>query len=147
MKSNKGFTLIELLVVIAIIGLLATVVMTSLNSARKKGRDTRRIEDINQLRSALEMYYDSNGSYPASLNDLATGTPRFLSVVPTDPQTGNQYSYVPSANSNATDYVLYTALETNHKALQSDVDGTVNMNGTNVDCGTATNDTVYCVRP
>ncbi len=144
MKSNKGFTLIELLVVIAIIGLLATVVMTSLNSARKKGRDTRRIEDINQLRSALEMYYDSQGSYPASLNNLTASSTRFLSVVPSDPTNSGDYVYTYSPFNNNLDYVLKANLETDHKALDSDVDGTVNS----VACDDGTSAPyAYCVRP
>jgi len=139
-KKNKGFTLIELLVVIAIIGLLATVVMTSLNSARKKGRDTRRIEDINQIKSALEMYYDSNGHYPSSTADLATGTTKFMSSIPTDPQNSNAYGY--SVNGAGTDYVLSATLEQDsHKALSSDVDGTATPGS--VSCA----DPVYCVKP
>lgn len=63
-NSSSGFTLIELLVVIAIISLLASVVMASLKSARAKARDSRRVSDLKQLQVALEMYYDSNGSYP-----------------------------------------------------------------------------------
>lgn len=57
----QGFTLIELLVVIAIIGLLSSVVLVSLNSARMKARDARRIVDLKQIRLALEMYYDQFG--------------------------------------------------------------------------------------
>jgi type II secretion system protein G len=64
--SKKGFTLIELLVVVAIIGLLSSVVMASLNSARSKARDAIRVENIRTIRTALELYYDNNGSYPAS---------------------------------------------------------------------------------
>lgn len=65
LKNNKkGFTLIELLVVIAIIGLLATIVLVSLNAARGKARDTRRKADLRQIRVALELYYDDNDSYP-----------------------------------------------------------------------------------
>ncbi|PIZ56329.1 MAG: prepilin-type cleavage/methylation domain-containing protein, partial [Candidatus Tagabacteria bacterium CG_4_10_14_0_2_um_filter_40_13] len=56
-KSKKGFTLIELLVVIAIIGILASVVLASLNSARKKSRDARRVADIKQIQLALEMFF------------------------------------------------------------------------------------------
>jgi prepilin-type N-terminal cleavage/methylation domain-containing protein len=62
--KNKGFTLIELLVVIAIIGLLAAVTLVSLNRARMKVRDTRRIADIKQLFTALQLYYNANGSLP-----------------------------------------------------------------------------------
>jgi len=64
--NNRGFTLIELLVVIAIIGILSSVVLASLNSARVKARDTRRISDLAQIRIALELYYDTNGYYPQS---------------------------------------------------------------------------------
>jgi len=59
-KTNKGFTLIELLVVIAIIGILSSIVLVSLNSARKKGTDSRIVSDVQQTRIALETGY--NGS-------------------------------------------------------------------------------------
>ena len=63
-KSKKGFTLIELLVVVAIIGLLSSVVLTSLNSARVKGRDAQRVQSIGQLKNALELFYNDKGYYP-----------------------------------------------------------------------------------
>ena len=53
-RTRGGFTLIELLVVIAIIGILSSVVLVSLNSARAKGKDTHVIADVNQLRTQLE---------------------------------------------------------------------------------------------
>jgi len=65
-KQSQGFTLIELLVVIAIIGLLATIVLVSLNSARAKARDTKRITSMKQMQLALELYFDDNGSYPGT---------------------------------------------------------------------------------
>ncbi len=65
MKKNKGFTLIELLVVIAIIAILSTVVMAGLNSARAKGRDAKRLSDIKQLQTALELFFDTCGGYPS----------------------------------------------------------------------------------
>ena len=64
-KKQKGFTLIELLVVIAIIGLLASVVLLALNTARAAARDAKRIADIKQLSSALELYYNDNAGYPS----------------------------------------------------------------------------------
>jgi type II secretion system protein G len=63
---RRGFTLIELLVVIAIIGMLSSIVMASLNSAREKARDARRVADLEQIRTALELYYDDHGYYPPS---------------------------------------------------------------------------------
>ena len=60
-KNKKGFTLIELLVVIAIIALLSTIAVVSLGNARQKARDTKRIADIKQIQTALELDYSSNG--------------------------------------------------------------------------------------
>jgi len=90
-SPNRGFTLIELLVVIAIIGILSSVILASLNGARKKGRDARRVSDVKQIQLALEMWYDANGSeYPDAPSSLA---PTYISVVPTDPQTAAAYAY------------------------------------------------------
>jgi len=132
-KKSKGFTLIELLVVIAIIGILATIVLVSVASSRRKARDTRRISDMRQVSLALEMYYDDNvlTGYPgdvdaATCDDWAAlvtaleGS-RYISRVPTDPGGTSAYAY----NTDLKDYVLRAQLESaTHSALATDVDGT-----------------------
>ena len=69
-QNQKGFTLIELLVVIAIIGLLASVVLLALNSARGKGRDARRLSELRQITAAAQLQYDNTGSYAAVAGEL-----------------------------------------------------------------------------
>ena len=73
MKNKKGFTLVELLVVIAIIGLLSTLAVVSLGSARSKARDARRISDIRQLQTALELHFSENSSYPIEATTITLG--------------------------------------------------------------------------
>ena len=63
MKNSKGFTLIELLVVIAIIGILSSVVLASLNTARAKGADAAIKANLANVRAQAEIFYDTNNSY------------------------------------------------------------------------------------
>ncbi len=82
MTQKKGFTLIELLVVVAIIGLLSTLSIVALNTARAKARDARRVSDVKQIQTALELYYNDQGDYPASTTALQ---PAYMGTVPTAP--------------------------------------------------------------
>lgn len=105
--NQKGFTLIELLVVIAIIGLLASVVLLALNSARQKARDAKRLADVRQVASALELYFNDNSSYPPDLDSLVTTYLGALPVFPTPDDGCNTTSYTYSAaSSSASTYQL-----------------------------------------
>lgn len=69
---KRGFTLIELLVVIAIIGILASVVLASLNSARDKGEDAAVKANLNNARAQAALFYDDNGDYDGVCADLTS---------------------------------------------------------------------------
>ncbi len=139
LSSKKGFTLVELLVVVSIIGLLSSIVVSSLNTARAKGRDAVRMSTLHQVRTAVEAYFNDNGFYPQCTgpNDLCTSTgyqgdintlaikPTYMSSVPLDPTNINgQYGYYYARgykqtaqytfiNNGRTDnYILSTRLET-----------------------------------
>lgn len=123
MKSNRGFTLIELLVVIAIIGILASVVMVSLNSARGKARDATRKSQLSELQKAVELYNIDNNNYPNTDGWIydSTGTlhtalvPDYIKVIPKDPTFkagGNgYYRYMYYSNNTQGWYCFYAQLE------------------------------------
>ena len=151
---NRGFTLIELLVVIAIIGILSSVVLASLNTARQKGRDARRISDVKQIRTAMDLYYDSAQSYPLSIGTASSSvlvTGGYISTIPTDPTTGASYSYAPlaaagdaaaatefSSTTACESYVIAASLEnTSNTVLSNDTD-------TNPIGGLDCTDPIYC---
>jgi len=122
-RKEKGFTLVELLVVIAIIGVLATLVLLQLGTARGRARDTKRIADVAQIRSAVEQYFeDNNGTYPADIDDATVGKYFSSGKVPTDPLTATkQYNYCVIGTNG---YQVATELEQKAAALNADSDFT-----------------------
>lgn len=132
--------MVELLVVIAIIGTLATLLLLQLGVARAKARDAKRIADINQLRSAVELYFDDNGGhYPTALDIASLG--KYLSVpaVPTDPVTGVAYFYAYNPASNPTQFHLWTELEGKSNGLNGDADiNSTGWTGSALDASNAT---------
>jgi len=67
MKKQESFTLIELLVVIAIIGLLASIVLVGLKGAREKARNARKMTELKQLQTVIEIYIiDHDGAVPGN---------------------------------------------------------------------------------
>ncbi|MFA5644536.1 MAG: type II secretion system protein [Patescibacteria group bacterium] len=101
---KTAFTLVELLVVIAIIGILATLAIVAIQNTRKNARDTKRMADIKQIQTALELYFNDNGSYPVSSSVTSTiryGGKVYMEVYPQAPtppdgncdEEANQYVY------------------------------------------------------
>lgn len=118
-KGEYGFTLIELLVVIAIIGILSGIVLVSLGGARSQARDARRMSDLRQLISAMEMYYGDIESYLTAVPPAA-GLPAIGNYLPAidDPQAPTKhYTWLANDGSIATGcttgqyYCAYATLE------------------------------------
>ena len=131
-KNKRAFTLIELLVVMAIIALLASIVLIALNNARMKARDAKRVADLDQLHTALAMYYGDNGQYPncgrwsrsydvtwTTTGCLQTALAPYLAKLPTDPTNSTTgggpwlgaYAYAYGSSSPYQDYDLVGAVE------------------------------------
>lgn len=86
-SSRSGFTLIELLVVIAIIGILSSVVLASLNSARNKGSDAAVKSNLANMRAQAEILYDDNSNYASVCENGNIERARSQSQTGTDPTT------------------------------------------------------------
>lgn len=123
--NKKGFTLIELLVVIAIIGLLSTLAVVALSSARQKARDSKRLSDLKQVQTALELYYTDNNAYPTAVASSTLGAGSFvclgsggfgtagcagaiMGLVPADPQSTQNYQY---QSADGSTYAISATLE------------------------------------
>ena len=100
-KLQKGFTLIELLVVIAIIGILSSIVLSSLSSARTKGEDAAIQSTLSNMRAQAELYYSNNntyGTYTAGLCPTASGNASIFATT----TTGGMWTLVDGLNTRAT---------------------------------------------
>ena len=117
-RLRAGFTILEVLIVLAVFGLLATLAVLSLNSARARVRDAQRLSDVSTVRAALSQYWLEKATYPASggvnLGQPGTNTegfsgagfvkhddaqaPIYLNRLPTGPKSGEYYRYRGGAN-------------------------------------------------
>ncbi|WKZ25732.1 MAG: prepilin-type N-terminal cleavage/methylation domain-containing protein [bacterium] len=121
-KTKKGFTLVELLVVVSLIGVLATLVIANMNSARERARDTQRKSDFRNIQTALRLYYNDNGGYPTSSTDNIVGCDgncvwgeswvnddvTYMNILPDDPLSNQIYKYTYIDDD---DYILEACLE------------------------------------
>jgi len=114
MKQIFGFTLIELLVVMAILAILSTLGINSFMSSQMKARDAQRKSDLTQISKALELYYNDNEQYPATLPNGAVwqnGATMYIKQVPVDPRFDN-YFYEPLVTNGVRNgYYLFARLE------------------------------------
>lgn len=161
MKKNKGFTLIELMVVMVLLAILVVAGIGSFTSSQKKGRDTKKKNDLQQVTLALEAYYSDFGRYPASdsqgriLGCVPSGTGAcdwgdifqadtdgsiYMAALPYE--TDVKRTYVYSADGSGTQYQLYARLE-------NTLDGDIPKNASDearvfldLDCGTTS--PLYC---
>lgn len=122
-KLLRGFTLMELLITVSIIAILIAIGIASYTTINKQSRDTKRKSDIEQVRSALEMYRADNGSYPGvgsgswtDAADLSTVlATSYILAIPSDPKGAAQpykYKATDSANSLYYGYCISAYLET-----------------------------------
>lgn len=118
MKKNikkYGFTLIELLVVISIIGMISSVVLASINNARKKASNLNVRSTVNAIRTALELYYDTNGKWPSANDgymvidnrDTATWNQFFLKISPFMSGKAADLPYLLSPSGNVSRGYIY----------------------------------------
>lgn len=100
MKNKFGFTLIEVLVAATIVGLLSTIGLSGYQAITRSGRDALRKSDMEQIRSALEIYKSDNGNYPTPQATCVPALPTsYINPYPADPRpTIYKYCYAQTSN-------------------------------------------------
>ena len=147
-KFKKAFTLIELLVVIAIIAILATLAVVALQNSRASARDAKRLADVKQMQTALELYFNDNGSYPTSVTStIATSGIVYMATIPTPPTPvdgdctaeNNSYTYSSDGSTYSITFCLgkqISGLSSGEKVLTRDgVSNSTSSGGSEGDSG------------
>ncbi len=142
-KQNQGFTLIELLMVISIIGLLTSIVLSSMADAKAKARDTARIKAMIETRTALQMYFSDKGYYPDK-NLTTKLTPTYIPAVSNEiiysgtKAVGGLGSICGVSDLTCVGYQMAILLEKNNSVLSSDADLNNIIKGNSTNCGAGT---------
>ena len=144
-KFTAGFTLVEMVVVLAIIGIVTSIVLMSMSTARSQSRDKKKISDVKSIQLALELYYlknaTSSNSYPDTLAALAA-SPEGNGLPPEidDNSTNTVYQYIsynPSNSDKCRSYHLGTILENSNAQFRTDADKFDSTDLSDGSCGSA----------
>jgi len=153
---QRGFTLVEMLVVIAIIAILASIFLVGLQGFRGSAYDARRLSDVTNIQSKLELYYNQHGNYPATLGAEGMGS------LPKDPQvTGTGTGYYYCSGQGDQSYLVGTYLSASNSATKNaihdlkscddngpKIDGTApSGNPSTLTCAAGDNTREYCIGP
>lgn len=91
-RQNRGFTLIELLIVMTIVSILAAIVVPSYHRSQLKARETVLMEDLYQMRSAIDAFFADHSRYPEALDELVSE--HYIRGIPSDPMTRSAETWV-----------------------------------------------------